>query len=126
MGHKAGLKIKAGMKKMSAKAHKFGLKVKAGMKKAAHGAKKMGLKIKAGAKKLAHKMKAGLKLKVHAMPKVHVKVHAKPKVHLKVKAKAHHRRMQAVASTGVDLNSKKFEASVPQPTKFEGDGQSAP
>merc|ERR1711988_21295 len=134
---KMGLKIKAGAKKMSANAKKMGLKIKAGAKKMglkikagakkmAKGAKKMGLKIKAGAKKLAHKMKGGLKLKVHAKPKVHVKVHAKPKVHLKVKAKAHHRRMQAVASSDVDLNNAKFAASVPQPTKLEGDGQSSP
>merc|ERR550537_2042183 len=100
---------------MGAHMHKAGLKIKAGMKKFAHKAHKVGLKIKAGAKKMAHKMKGGLKLKVHAKPKVHVKVHAKPKVSLKVKAKAHHRRLQtATASTGVDLNNNKFDANVPQ------------
>merc|ERR1711998_580646 len=72
--HKAGLKIKAGAKKVGLKmkagfkagmksAHKAGLKFKAGMKKA-------GLKFKAGMKKVGLKLKAGVHLKGKASLKI--------------------------------------------------------
>merc|ERR1712054_487928 len=92
---------------------------------------KAGLKLKVKAKK--PKVKAGLKLKVKAKkPALKLKVKAKKPVvkakaglKLKVKAKKH-RRMQAVASTGVNVNDPKFAANVPQPTGLAGDGQSSP
>merc|ERR1712054_37857 len=86
------------------------IKVKVGKKA------KAGLKLKVKAKK--PKVKAGLKLKVKAKK-------AKAGLKLKVKAKKH-RRMQAVASTGVNVNDPKFAANVPQPTGLAGDGQSSP
>merc|ERR1712178_640818 len=97
---KVGKKAKAGLKlKVKAKKPKAGLKLKIKAKKP---------KVKAGLKLKVKAKKPVLKLKVKAKKPV---VKAKAGLKLKVKAKKS-RRMQAVASTGVNVNDPKFAANV--------------